>query len=120
MVVRHVGVTLDCLDLDRVAGFWTSALGYREKLRDGDYALLVAPEAVTGLTGLTLQRVPEQKAVKNRMHLDVVVDRVAVEVARLERLGAAVIAREVEPTPYETVVMVDPEGNEFCVVRAVD
>ncbi len=52
------------------------------------------------------------------MHFDVVVTEVADEVARLERLGATVIAREAEPTVEEVVVMGDPEGNEFCVIKA--
>ena len=118
MAIRHVGVTLDCGDLDLIGGFWMDALGFEELDRDGGYLLLSAPESVTGLRGITLQRVPEAKAVKNRMHFDVVVDRVTDEVDRLLGLGASVVARETEPTPYETVVMGDPEGNEFCVVRA--
>ncbi len=95
------------------------ALGFTELDREGEYVLLGAPESITGLRGFTLQLVPEPKTIKNRMHFDVVVDRVADEVDRLVGLGASVIAREAEPTPYETVVMGDPEGNEFCVVRAL-
>lgn len=119
MAVQHVGVTLDCVDLDLTSRFWMNALGFEEIGREGDYILLGAPETISGLRGFTLQRVPEDKTVKNRMHFDVVVDQVPGEVDRMVELGATVIAREAEPTPYETVVMADPAGNEFCVIRAV-
>ncbi|MCK0112714.1 VOC family protein [Ornithinimicrobium sp. F0845] len=73
-------------------------------------------------------RVPEAKTVKNRLHLDLQVGggrqtpweqrwpRVTGEVARLGRLGAQVV-QEVPPGERpDHVIMVDPEGNEFCVV----
>ena len=62
-------------------------------------------------------RVPEEKAVKNRLHLDLRPKDQAAEVARLEALGA----RRVDigqGTDKTWVVMADPEGNEFCVLRA--
>lgn len=117
MTIRHLGVTLDCIDPDTLTGFWAPALGFDDIERDGDYVLLRATDERSGVRGLTLQRVPESKTVKNRMHLDIVVDAVEVEVARLVDLGATVIGRELEPTAEEAVVMADPEGNEFCVIR---
>ncbi|MFF2998949.1 VOC family protein [Streptomyces sp. NPDC057950] len=65
---------------------------------------------------LLFQRVPELKASKNRLHLDVHAGpgRRADEVARLQELGASVLAHVKEPGG-EWVVMADPEGNEFCV-----
>ncbi len=64
-------------------------------------------------------RVPEEKVVKNRLHLDlspIDTDR-DTEIARLEALGA----RRTDLAPPETswVVMLDPEGNEFCVLRSL-
>lgn len=118
MTVVHVGVTLDCVDLELMIRFWNQALHMEAIGREGEYALLRTSEDRTGVIGLTLQRVPETKSVKNRMHFDIVVDDVAAEVTRLERLGATVLSREVEPTPYQTTVMADPEGHEFCVVLA--
>ena len=116
MSIVHVGVTLDCADLERLAAFWSTALDLEPELV-GDYALLRGRSARSGLQGLTLQRVPETKVVKNRMHLDLVTPDVGVEVERLIQLGATVLARETEPTPEQTVVMGDPEGNEFCVIK---
>lgn len=65
---------------------------------------------------LLFNQVPEQKTVKNRVHLDLHVgaDRRPAEVARLEGLGASV-QREVDEPGGRWVLMTDPEGNEFCV-----
>lgn len=65
---------------------------------------------------LLFQRVPEKKTVKNRLHLDLHPGegRREGEVARLERLGASVQRHVREPSGTWTV-MLDPEGNEFCV-----
>jgi predicted enzyme related to lactoylglutathione lyase len=117
MSIVHIGVTLDCRDPLQLGAFWSEALGLVAE-SEGDYLLLRGDGRRSGLQGFTLQRVPESKVVKNRMHFDLVVTEVAVEVARLEQLGATIIAREAEPTAYEIVVMGDPEGNEFCVIKA--
>ncbi|GAA1531355.1 VOC family protein [Streptomyces albidochromogenes] len=65
---------------------------------------------------ILFQRVPERKAVKNRLHIDVHSEPGTrdAEVARLETLGAAVV-RHVKEPGGEWTVMSDPEGNEFCV-----
>ena len=70
---------------------------------------------------LYFTRVPEPKTVKNRMHLclqpDIPRDQ---EVDRLVGLGATVVADRRNPaTGGGWVVMGDPEGNEFCVLRSV-
>jgi uncharacterized glyoxalase superfamily protein PhnB len=67
---------------------------------------------------LTLQRVPEPKRGKNRMHLDLLVDNPDADVIRLRRLGATMVT----PVPREEFgqrwfVLADPEGNEFCVAK---
>jgi hypothetical protein len=65
---------------------------------------------------LFFQRVPEGKTAKNRVHLDIHVDedQKQVEVERLSRLGAQLIATNSDRGPT-TFVMRDPEGNEFCL-----
>ncbi len=118
MAVLHLSITLDCVDLERIGQFWSAALGFDDVEVDGDYMLVRGSGALSGVRGITLQRVPETKTVKNRMHLDVVVDDVDPEVARLVDLGASIVADAVDGDPYETVVMGDPEGNEFCVIKA--
>lgn len=117
MTVRHLGVTLDCVDLERCGAFWSAVLDLPNIEREGDYLLLRAEAPRSGFGGFTLQQVPDVKTTKNRMHFDVVVDDVEPEVQRVIGLGGVVVAREVEPTVYENVVMADPEGNEFCIIR---
>lgn len=65
---------------------------------------------------LLFLRVPEDKASKNRLHLDLRPRDQAAEVARLEQLGA-VRADVGQGADVSWVVMSDPEGNEFCVLR---
>jgi hypothetical protein len=65
-----------------------------------------------------LQRVPEQKSVKNRMHLDIRAQDIESEAKRLEGLGARRIDIGQGPDPG-WITMADPEGNEFCVCPGV-
>ena len=76
---------------------------------EGSAADGVAPD-------LLFLRVPEAKAVKNRLHLDLRPEDQLAEVARLEGLGArrADVGQGAE---VSWVVMADPDGNEFCVLR---
>jgi predicted enzyme related to lactoylglutathione lyase len=65
---------------------------------------------------LLLQRVPEAKSVKNRMHLDIDATDIEAEAARLEALGATrVQPDQVHEHGTSWILMADPEGNEFCV-----
>lgn len=66
---------------------------------------------------LLFLRVPESKTVKNRLHIDLRPDDQAAEVLRLEQLGAKRVDIGQGPD-VSWVVMADPEGNEFCVLRA--
>lgn len=79
-------VTIDCLDTAALAAFWTSACGY---------VILAPPPDRTGAQ-MGLQRVPEKKAT---------VAPLDEEVSRLTALGPGLTWK----------VLVDPEGNEFCV-----
>ena len=65
---------------------------------------------------LLFQLVPEEKATKNRVHLDLTVgrERIDAEVARLADLGATKLYRVDEPGAFHAT-LADPEGNEFCV-----
>jgi len=109
MTLRASYVTFDCANPRSLAQFWSDALGYPiEEHQDAD-ALLLDPSQDG--RGLFFQRVPEAKVVKNRVHLDLVADGSRVpEVERLTGLGASVFE-----TFDRWTVMLDPEGNEFCV-----
>jgi predicted enzyme related to lactoylglutathione lyase len=111
---RAIGLVLDCADPARLASFWAPALDYVNLGDVGAYAVLV-PDGRPG-PKLLLQRVPEPKTVKNRMHLDIETPDVAAEAARLEALGARrVQTDEIHEHGTTWIVMADPEGNEFCV-----
>ena len=111
----HVSVVLDCADPDRLAAFWSAALGYEEVARDGAFIGLRARDG--SRPTLVLQRVPEPKAGKNRMHLDVFADDFDADRRRFEGLGATTLVPEhVETDGMTLTVMADPEGNEFCLL----
>ena len=116
-----IAVTIDCHDVDKVSVFRARALGQEvgRRWEDGDGVIFVELDGhVTPTFGrpvLLFQRVSEEKACKNRVHVDVVVpagDAAAEEVTRLVDLGATVVEKA-EDRPW--VVMADPERNEFCV-----
>src|SRR5437899_11489891 len=107
------GLVLDCADPETLAQFWSSALGYTTLGAAGNYVMLVDAQGVQ--PKLLLQRVPEPKAVKNRMHLDIECADVEGEAERLEALGAVRIEGPQSEHGSSWVVMHDPEGNEVCV-----
>ena len=107
-------VSFDCADPRRLADFWCIALGY-EALDVDDEEAFIGPGG--GARGLYFQRVPEGKVVKNRVHLDLRPPRsMADEVERLRNAGAT-DQRFVEEEGSFWTIMLDPEGNEFCVLR---
>ncbi len=111
-----VGLVLDCADPDRLAAFWSAALGYTISGGAGNYVMLA--DKAGAHPNLLLQRVSESKPGKNRMHIDIDMESSAVdgEVARLEGLGATRIhAQPFTEHGMRWFVMADPEGNEFCV-----
>ena len=117
----------DAADPRRIAAFWALALGYVAEPGFGepDVASIIDPDGRGPAIGFL--KVPEGKAAKNRLHIDI---RVAgpgpwdlAERARLIRrkvpelvaAGATVIREEWSGDDLDHVVMQDPEGNEFCV-----
>jgi predicted enzyme related to lactoylglutathione lyase len=109
-----LALVLDCADPEVLGTFWAGALGYVVLGGAGNYTLLT-PDGRQG-PNLLLQRVPEDKSVKNRMHLDIHTTDVPGEAARLEALGARRLEAEPRAEFGTTwVQMADPEGNEFCV-----
>lgn len=121
MNLRIQCICIDSTDPARLADFWEAALGWRRTHEEPDEIVLEPPagSAEDGVVpDLLILRVPEDKAGKNRIHLDLRPEDQAAEVARLEGLGAR--RADVGQGPDVTwVVMADPEGNEFCVLRAL-
>jgi hypothetical protein len=117
-------VAIDCADPHRLAGFWCSVLGYEVEADDDDGVVTIgSPLLLEGRNRvgpvpptLTFAPVPEGKAAKNRIHLDLnPTDREQDdEVRRLLDLGAR--RADVGQGESSWVVLVDPEDNEFCVL----
>ena len=136
-------VTFDCADPDAQAAFWAAALNYIVQPppagydtweaflvahgmadRVGTASAIVDPDSVG--PRIFFQKVPEPKAVKNRVHLDLTIwdprrhgpeerhERVDAAATRLVGLGATRV-RSMEEYGERWTVMLDPEGNEFCV-----
>jgi len=107
-------VLIDCNDLQGMSEFWQSALSLEHVWTgpSGGYLLVDA----LGTTRLGLMPCSEEKAGKNRVHLDLRPDNQETEIRRLEELGAGRI--DIGQRDATWVVMADPEGNEFCVLRS--
>ena len=108
---------LDVADLDRAAAFWSAALRgtvVQQSYGVGIYLSVLVPTDA-GEATLLMQKVPEVKTAKSRVHLDIATDDVDAEVARLEALGAR-RQRAVDERGLHFAVLEDPDGNEFCVI----
>jgi predicted enzyme related to lactoylglutathione lyase len=112
---KRLIMCLDCSDPVALAPFWCEALNYRQTPLQEPYVTLLPRRRDRPV--LLLQRVPEAKSGKNRMHLDLHVEDHEAERARLEALGARTLSGEVDEHGFRWYVMADPEGNEFCVIR---
>jgi len=142
-MTAKIDLTLDCANARLLADFWKTALGYIDEpppapftTREEWLAQFDLPEDDSGDDGawlcdpdgvgprLSILKVPEPKTAKNRLHIDIRVPghgstgerwaRIKAESERLVEAGGAV-RQEIEG---HHVVMVDPEGNEFCVAAA--
>ena len=111
-------IQVDSVDPERIAAFWAMALGVEVVARLGhppQFINLAAAEP--GAPQVCFQRVPESKAVKNRVHLDLHVDDVEAASARVEALGGRRRDdHDFHEHGYSWRRMADPEGNEFCLV----
>jgi hypothetical protein len=119
MTLRIQNVSIDCLDPERLAEFWAKVLGWRVTSVETEEVVLEPPagsreEGV--VPDLVFLLVPDRHRTKNRVHLDLRPTDQAAEVQRLITLGAthADVGQSSEVT---WVVLADPEGNEFCVLR---
>jgi catechol 2,3-dioxygenase-like lactoylglutathione lyase family enzyme len=127
MESRLTEIVVDCQDPVAQAAFWAAVLGYHVvRTAPGQVEIAAWPQEPADLAeqvrqapvvpALVFVTVPEGKAAKNRLHLDVrpADCSIEAEVARLVALGArrADVGQGSEPW----AVLADPEGNEFCVL----
>jgi hypothetical protein len=130
MSIRWYSVVVDCRDVSAQSRWWAEALDWRIAYEAADEVVVVPPHALDPSRdtpplergpGLIFVSVPEGKAVKNRLHIDLAPSPDAgqeAEVHRLEDRGARRVGIGQDPEQVSWVVMVDPEGNEFCVLSA--
>jgi predicted enzyme related to lactoylglutathione lyase len=113
-VGRFHWIVIDSVDPAAIAPFWCALLGVEERgWFTEDYLLL--SDGGGAVPKIAFQRVPEAKAVKNRVHVDIAVDNLAPAVARVIELGGSLVTGERELNGARWCVMADPEGNEFCL-----
>jgi hypothetical protein len=108
---------LDCDDLDKALTFWAAALDAAEEpVSEGSRAVYRRLRLPDSNIRILLQFTQDQKASKERMHLDLETDDVEAEVQRLEALGATRFDHQQE-RGYDFWVLRDPWRNEFCVLQ---
>ncbi|MBI5087434.1 MAG: VOC family protein [Actinobacteria bacterium] len=134
---RNIQVAIDCRDPHTLNRFWAEVMEYEvedhhdliEQLMAGGlvteadtisiagrraFATAAACRDSSGHGRLLFQQVPEDKVVKNRVHLDVHADDRDALVARCLELGATKLW-DGHQGPETWVTLADPEGNEFCI-----
>ena len=115
-IARLLAVTVDCHDPTLLAVFWRELVGGEIDTRtEADDWVALRDVPVIGNIGF--QKVPEGKAVKNRVHLDVEVDDIDDATPHVIALGATDSGATVDESTGQFRVFRDPEGNEFCLIR---
>jgi hypothetical protein len=114
--------TLDCHDAYALSTFWAEVLGFTDVPGDPnepghEECMIIAPD---GGQRVLFIEVPEGKRVKNRVHFDLVpIDRTRdEEIERVLALGATPLDDRRQPDGTGWLVLADPEGNEFCILRS--
>jgi hypothetical protein len=115
-------LTIDCKDPDALANWWAAALNYEityqsppEEVEDRE--IVISQPGGHGWELLFLHT-PDEKVVKNRYHFDLRPQDQDAEVQRLVGMGATKVDIGQGPE-VSWVVLADPEGNEFCILRAL-
>lgn len=115
------GLTIDCVDPRRMALFWSELLGIALTNEHGDDPGWATVGSRSGhFPRLTFQRVPQPKAEKVRIHLDVQVDDIEAGRRHVEELGGRFSGLRHEYDEGVVLNMLDPEGHEFCLVQYFD
>lgn len=131
MTARLTEIVVDCRDPLALATFWASVLDYHVVRAEGGQVEIAASRHEVAdlarqarlaavIPTLVFVTVPEDKSVKNRLHLDIrpVDCSYDAEVERLIRLGAR--RQDLGAGVQPWAVLADPEGNEFCVLASLD
>lgn len=131
MSLRWYTVVVDCHDIAAQARWWAKVLDW-QIIFEADDEVVVIPQHATPEKpsaedwtkvppGLVFVPVGESKSIKNRLHIDLaphVSDDRDAEIQRLLDLGATKVDVGQDPNKATWDVLVDPEGNEFCVLSS--
>lgn len=122
MALRISHLSVDSHDAHAQSHWWSEALGWSEDPEDPNLpgheeCMIFSPD---GRQRLLFIEVPEDKAVKNRLHLDLVPTDGSreAEVERLLSIGATQVGDHRRPDGGGWVTLADREGNELCVLRS--
>jgi predicted enzyme related to lactoylglutathione lyase len=115
-LIRVGSIVIRVDDLRRQTEFWTAALDYVPRKGDADDFALLRPRDGVG-PNVSLDRVRSTVQVPPRIHLDLYADDQAAEVKRLLALGATEVHWDKRPPDADYIILADPEGNRFCVMR---
>lgn len=114
MGISVYSVTVDCADPKSLASFWEQVLDFERTYDEAD-EVVIEPRDGNGNAMLFI-KVPDDKKVKNRIHFDLKPTDQAAEVERVKGLGATEV--DIGQKDVTWVVLADPEGNEFCILKS--
>ncbi len=116
-------ITLDVNNPELMINFWSNILCYEldssDQFKDPEQVYWYLVDPADKSTRLLIQQVPEPVTAKSRMHIDVHLDDIEIEVAAKRAIDMG--AKRIDPTPMTEfgatwIRMLDPEGNHFCFV----
>jgi hypothetical protein len=120
MSLRWQCICIDCDDPGTLGHWWAELLGWRVTFEDGD-EVVIEPPAGSPEDGVSpdilFGRSPDRKRDKVRIHIDLRPDDKQAELARALALGARPV--DIGQGEQTWTVLADPEGNEFCILRAL-
>jgi len=106
-------VVINVVDIDRAVAFWSALLGVGPARSIPGVFVWLEPQHPGGVS-VALQKVPDAKSGRNRLHLDTGVADLDGSQARIEELGGSLVETH-DMGGFTWRVMADPEGNEFCI-----
>lgn len=119
---RLADLVLDCADAPALATFWAAVLGRSIEHREDGWVSLSRGEdghclSFQEVQGYHRPRWPGQD-VPQQMHLDVLVQDLAVAEAEVRALGATPLSEVLDPGPAQWRILADPAGHPFCLVTS--
>lgn len=118
MTAPHLGaIVINATDHDRLVAFWSDLLGVGVARQIPGLFTWLEPQPGAGSVSVAIQRVAAPTEGRRRLHMDFGVDDLDAAVARVIELGGEHLEDQ-QVSGFRWKVMVDPEGNEFCMAAA--